>query len=117
MLGIGAGIDYALLLAARQPEELRAGHCPVEAARRANATAGHSALTAAGIVLVSVSGLLVTGIPFVGRAGVARGCRKMLPRRERTATEAPDASAMRAPWATKRPVLALIAAAAVIIAL
>ena len=28
MLGLGAGIDYALLLAARQQEELRAGHAP-----------------------------------------------------------------------------------------
>ena len=73
MLGLGAGIDYALLLSARQQEELRRGRTPVEAAKRANATAGHSALTAAGIVLVSISGLLVTGIPFVGRAGVAAG--------------------------------------------
>ena len=39
MLGLGAGIDYALLLAARQQEELRAGHPPREAARRANADA------------------------------------------------------------------------------
>ncbi len=73
MLGIGAGIDYALLLAARQQEELRAGHPPLEAARRANATAGHAALTAAGIVIVSIAGLVVTGIPFVGRTGVAAG--------------------------------------------
>ena len=28
MLGLGAGIDYALLLTARQQEELRAGHTP-----------------------------------------------------------------------------------------
>jgi RND superfamily putative drug exporter len=135
MLGLGAGIAYALLLTARQQEELRAGHSPVDAARRANASAGHSALTAAGIVLVSISGLLVTGIPFVGRAGVAaglvvlacaivsvvllparfaRGGRKRLPRRERAET-APRAT--RAPWATKRPVLALIAAGAVTVAL
>jgi RND superfamily putative drug exporter len=139
MLGLGAGIDYALLLAARQQEELRAGRSPVEAARRANETAGHSALTAAGIVLVSISGLLVTGIPFVGRAGVAAGLvvlacatmcvvllparfaragRRMLPRRERTAG-APVVSTKtrRAPWATKRPVLALVAAGAVTAAL
>ena len=139
MLGLGAGIDYALLLASRQQEELRAGHEPVEAARRANATAGHSALTAAGIVLVSISGLLVTGIPFVGRAGVAAGLvvlacavmcvvllparfarsgRRMLPRRER---DGPQRAAARtrakAPWATRRPGLALVAAAAVTIAL
>jgi RND superfamily putative drug exporter len=139
MLGLGAGIDYALLLAARQQEELRAGHSPVDAARRANATAGHSALTAAGIVLVSISGLLVTGIPFVGRAGVAAGLvvlacaticvvllparfaragRRMLPRRERTAgAPAISTRTPRAPWATKRPVLALLAAGAVTVAL
>jgi RND superfamily putative drug exporter len=139
MLGLGAGIDYALLMAARQQEELRAGHDPLEAARRTNASAGHSALTAAGIVLVSISGLLVTGIPFVGRAGVAAGLvvlacavvcvvllparfasagRRILPRRERKAG-APVASspAPRAPWATKRPVLALLAAGAVTVAL
>ncbi len=132
MLGLGAGIDYALLMAARQQEELRAGRSPVEAAKRTNATAGHSAITAAGIVLVSISGLLVTGIPFVGRAGVAAGLvvlacaivcvvllparfaragTKMLPKRERTAPTP------RAPWATKRPLLALLGAGAVIVAL
>jgi putative drug exporter of the RND superfamily len=138
MLGLGAGIDYALLLSARQQEELRAGHSPVEAARRANASAGHSAITAAGIVLVSISGLLVTGIPFVGKAGVAaglvvlacaivcvvllparfaRGGRKMLPRRERSERTDSTPSAPRAPWATKRPGLALVAAGAVTVAL
>ena len=139
MLGLGAGIDYALLLAARQQEELRAGHEPLEAARRANATAGHSAVTAAGIVLVSISGLLVTGIPFVGRAGVAAGLvvlacavmcvvflparfarsgRRMLPRRERAAAPVASAApAKRAPWATRRPGLALLAAGAVTVAL
>jgi RND superfamily putative drug exporter len=132
MLGLGAGIDYALLISARQQDELRAGATPVEAAKRANRTAGESALTAAGIVLVSISGLLVTGIPFVGRAGVAAGLvvlacaivcvvllparagrtgAKMLPRRER-ATRTPRAS-----WATRRPVLALVAAGAVTVAL
>ena len=108
MLGLGAGIDYALLLTARQQEELRKGREPRDAARRTNRSAGESAMTAAGIVLVSISGLLVTGIPFVGRAGVAAGlvvlvCAvvcvtllparfakagdKLLPKRERKASE------------------------------
>lgn len=110
MLGLGAGIDYALLNASRVQEELRAGRTPAAAATRANETAGHSAVTAAGIVLVSISGLLVTGIPFVGKVGVAAGVmvlltalvgvlllpplfaaagRKMLPRRERAQPEGP----------------------------
>jgi RND superfamily putative drug exporter len=73
MLGLGAGIDYALLSAARHQEELRRGRTPSEAAVIANATAGHSAVTAAVIVLISISGLLVTGIPFVGKVGVVAG--------------------------------------------
>ena len=140
MLGLGAGIDYALLLSARQQEELRRGRTPIEAAKRANATAGESALTAAGIVLVSISGLLVTGIPFVGRAGVAAGlvvllCAvmcvvllparfgrlgiKMLPRRERKQLDAEPTQAadVKAPWATKRPVFALLAAGLITAAL
>jgi RND superfamily putative drug exporter len=137
MLGLGAGIDYALLISARQQDELRKGATPVEAAKRANRTAGESALTAAGIVLVSISGLLVTGIPFVGRAGVAAGLvvlacaivcvvllparagrtgTKMLPRRERKRVVVTPATP-RAPWATKRPVLALVLAGAVTVAL
>jgi putative drug exporter of the RND superfamily len=137
MLGLGAGIDYALLLAARQQEELRRGHTPLEAARRANATAGHSALVAASIVLVSISGLLVTGIPFVGKAGVAAGLvvlacavtcvvllparfasagQRMLPRRERRVkTTKPQTTRM--PWATRRPWAALVVAGAVTVAL
>ena len=132
MLGLGAGIDYALLLAARQQEELRRGRSPLEAAQRANATAGHSALVAASIVLVSISGLLVTGIPFVGKAGVAAGLvvlacavtcvvllparfaragMRMLPRREQRVRTT------RAPWATRRPWAALIVAGAVTVAL
>jgi RND superfamily putative drug exporter len=137
MLGLGAGIDYALLISARQQDELRKGATPVEAAKRANRTAGESALTAAGIVLVSISGLLVTGIPFVGRAGVAAGLvvlacaivcvvllparagrtgTKMLPRKERKRVVVTPATP-RAPWATKRPVLALVLAGAATVAL
>jgi putative drug exporter of the RND superfamily len=132
MLGLGAGIDYALLLAARQQEELRHGRSPLEAAMRANATAGHSAVVAASIVLVSISGLLVTGIPFVGRAGIAaglvvlacavtcvvllparfvRGGERLLPRGERAAKPS------RAPWATRRPWAALVGAGLITVAL
>jgi RND superfamily putative drug exporter len=145
MLGLGAGIDYALLLAARQQEELRAGHAPRDAAKRANASAGHSALTAAGIVLVSIAGLIVTGIPFVGRAGVAAGLvvlvaaitcvvlmparfaaagRRLLPRRERRAAVEPQVAVAPVagqptgrPWATRRPWLALTAGVLVTAAL
>ena len=90
-------------------------------------------------MLVSISGLLVTGIPFVGRAGVAAGLvvlacaidvRRAAARPLRP-LRAPDAAApgarrghrraaapaQRAPWATRRPGLALVAAGAVTVAL
>jgi putative drug exporter of the RND superfamily len=135
MLGIGAGIDYALLSASRHQEELRAGRDPAQAAIRTNATAGHAAVTAAAIVLVAISGLLVTGIPFVGKVGVAAGVmvlvtslvavlllpplfaaagRKMLPRRERARSPEPAVEQpARDGFAVRRPRIALLAGALV----
>jgi putative drug exporter of the RND superfamily len=73
MLGLGAGIDYALFLTARHRERMAAGEDPPTAAGRANATAGVAVLTAGAIVVVAISGLLAVGIPFVGRMGLAAG--------------------------------------------
>ncbi len=73
MLGLGAGIDYALFLTARHRERMAAGEDPVTAAGRANGTSGVAVLTAGAIVVVAISGLLGVGIPFVGRMGLAAG--------------------------------------------
>lgn len=138
MLGLGAGIDYALLSAARHQEELRRGKDPAAAAIRTNETAGHSAVTAAAIVLISISGLLVTGIPFVGKVGVVAGLfvlvtslvavlllpplfaaagRKMLPRRERSHPLAPDSGTAHPGFAVRRPWVALLLGGIVAVAL
>jgi RND superfamily putative drug exporter len=71
MLGLGAGIDYALLIVGRYREQLASGESVPDAAAAANRTAGTSVLAAGAIVTVAISGLLATGIPFVGRMGVA----------------------------------------------
>jgi RND superfamily putative drug exporter len=70
MLGLGAGIDYALLLVGRYREQRAAGDDGPEAAARAASTAGVAVLAAGAIVVVAISGLLATGIPFVGRMGL-----------------------------------------------
>jgi RND superfamily putative drug exporter len=73
MLGLGAGVDYALFLVARHRERMAAGEDAVTAAGHANGTAGVAVLTAGAIVVVAISGLLAVGIPFVGRMGLAAG--------------------------------------------
>ena len=70
MLGLGAGIDYALLIVGRYREQLESGDSVGHAARVANATAGTSVVAAGAIVVVAITGLLATGIPFVGQMGV-----------------------------------------------
>jgi len=70
MLGLGAGIDYALLIVGRYREQLATGDDVPRAARVANQTAGTSIVAAGSIVVVAISGLLATGLPFVGRMGL-----------------------------------------------
>ena len=70
MLGLGAGIDYALVIFSRFREQLSAGDSPPEAAARANATSGTSVVAAGLIVMVAIAGLLAVGIPLVGKMGV-----------------------------------------------
>ncbi|CAA9482719.1 MAG: Integral membrane protein [uncultured Solirubrobacteraceae bacterium] len=70
MIGLGVGIDYALLIVGRYREQLVAGDDVGTAAAVANRTAGTSVIAAGAIVVVAIGGLLATGIPFVGRMGV-----------------------------------------------
>ncbi|RKN11894.1 MMPL family transporter [Streptomyces radicis] len=71
MLGLGAGIDYALFVLTRFRTDLAEGGDPVTAAGHATAVAGHAAVYAGGTVVLAILGLHLAGIPFVGALGTA----------------------------------------------
>ncbi|CRK53659.1 MMPL family protein [Rhodococcus sp. RD6.2] len=71
MVGIGVGIDYALLLVTRYADGLRDGMAPREAAGYANGTAGVSVVFAGSTVLVSLFGLRLAGLPVYSSFGYA----------------------------------------------
>ena len=70
MLGLGAGIDYALLIIGRYREQRADGDSLADAAARAGATAGTTVVAAGLIVMVAIAGLLVIGVPYIGKMGV-----------------------------------------------
>lgn len=73
MVGLGVGVDYALLLVTRHQEFLRAGLPAVEAAARSATTAGRSVVFASAIVLISLMGLPLAGLPTYSSYGFATG--------------------------------------------
>ena len=70
MLGLGAGIDYALLIIGRYREQRAAGDSLGDAAARSAATSGVTVVAAGLIVMVAIAGLLVIGVPYVGKMGI-----------------------------------------------
>ncbi len=71
MVGLGVGIDYALLLVARHVDGVRAGLTPRAAAAEATATAGQSVVIAGLTVLVSLFGLKLSTLPVYSSFGYA----------------------------------------------
>ncbi|HEY8524334.1 MAG TPA: MMPL family transporter [Acidimicrobiales bacterium] len=65
MIGLGVGIDYALLIVTRYREQLHAGQPVRPAVAVALDTAGRSVLFAGTTVVISLLGMLVMGISFV----------------------------------------------------
>ena len=70
MLGLGAGIDYSLLIIGRYREQRAAGDGVQDAAARTAATAGTTVVAAGLIVMVAIAGLLAVGVPYVGKMGI-----------------------------------------------
>ncbi len=70
MLGLGAGIDYSLLIIGRYREQVAAGDSVRDASAKAAATSGAAVVAAGLIVMVAIAGLLVVGIPIIGKMGI-----------------------------------------------
>lgn len=71
MIGIGCGIDYALLIVTRARQHLVDGAEPPAAVRRALRSTGPAILTAAATVALALLGLYAAGAPFLGSMGLA----------------------------------------------
>ena len=71
MLGLGLGVDYALLMVSRFREELAAGASGPLAAARAGRIAGHTIFVSGAAVLVGFVALLL--VPLTELRGVAAG--------------------------------------------
>jgi RND superfamily putative drug exporter len=70
MIGLGVGIDYALLIVTRHREQLHHGHDVRESVAIAMDTAGRSVVFAGATVVISLLGMLLMGIPFIGGLGI-----------------------------------------------
>ncbi|HET9185577.1 MAG TPA: MMPL family transporter, partial [Solirubrobacterales bacterium] len=65
LIGIGVGIDYALLVLTRFRTALRAGKERREAVVEAVTTAGRSVIIAGSTVVIAILGLFLTGLPYM----------------------------------------------------
>jgi len=70
MIGLGVGIDYALLIVTRYREQLHAGHGVRESISVAIDTAGRSVVFAGATVVISLLGMLLMGMGFISGLGI-----------------------------------------------
>lgn len=63
LIGLGVGVDYALLIVTRHRSNIRAGHSVQEAAVRAANTAGRAVLFAGITVCIALLGQFALGVP------------------------------------------------------
>ena len=71
LLGLGVGVDYGLFLVARYRENLDAGGQVLASVRQSAGTSGAAIVVAGSTVAISVLGLYISGVGFVGGLGLA----------------------------------------------
>ncbi len=70
MIGLGVGIDYALFIVSRYREGLHAGRTPRDATIEAMQSSGRAVVFAGTTVMISMLGLLLVGIGWIGGMGI-----------------------------------------------
>ena len=70
MIGLGVGIDYALFIVSRYREGLHDGRSPRDATVAAMESAGRAVVFAGTTVMISMLGLLLVGIGWIGGMGI-----------------------------------------------
>ena len=70
MIGLGVGIDYALFIVSRFREGLHEGRSPRDATVAAMDSAGRAVVFAGTTVMISMLGLLLVGIGWIGGMGL-----------------------------------------------
>ena len=71
LLGLGVAVDYGLFLVARHREQLDSGLEVHESIQRAEGTSGAAIVVAGSTVVVSILGLYISDVAFVGALGLA----------------------------------------------
>jgi RND superfamily putative drug exporter len=71
MIGLGVGIDYALLIVTRHREGLASGYGPNDSIRIAMTTAGRAVFVAGATVVIAILSLYLIGIPFISGMALA----------------------------------------------
>ena len=70
MIGLGVGIDYALFIVSRHREGLHEGRSPRDATVAAMGSSGRAVVFAGTTVMISMLGLLLVGIGWIGGMGI-----------------------------------------------
>ncbi|MBV9379638.1 MAG: MMPL family transporter [Streptosporangiaceae bacterium] len=71
LLGLGVAVDYGLFLVARHREQVDSGMAVLPSIRLSGGTSGAAIVVAGSTVAVSVLGLYISGVGFVGALGLA----------------------------------------------
>jgi len=71
LLGLGVGVDYGLFLTSRHREQMDRGMDATRSARNAEGTSGAAVVVAGSTVVISILGLYIAGVSFVGALGLA----------------------------------------------